>query len=90
MSHDPADPTRLDEWAARLHISPKTLQRDFVREFGMSFTRRGTLLRLGVEPVSVVARRVGYSSVSAFVLAFAKEYGSPPGRYARTRLATLA
>ncbi|MFJ8742363.1 helix-turn-helix domain-containing protein [Embleya sp. NPDC127516] len=97
MSHNPADPTRLDEWAARLHISPKTLQRDFVREFGMSFTRRRTLLRLGVarallvaEPVSVVARRVGYSSVSAFVLAFAKEYGCPPGQYARTRLATLA
>ncbi|MYV99320.1 helix-turn-helix domain-containing protein [Streptomyces sp. SID3343] len=91
MSHDPADPTRLDEWAARLHISPKTLQRDFVREFGTSFTRHRTLLRLGVarallagEPVCVVARRVGYSSVSAFVLAFAKEYGCPPGRYART------
>lgn len=92
MSHDPADATRLDEWAARLHISPKTLQRDFVREFGMSFTRHRTVLRLGVarallagEPVAVVARRVGYASVSAFVLAFSKEYGCPPGRYARAR-----
>ena len=97
MSHNPADQTRLDEWAAQLHISPKTLQRDFVREFGVSFTRHRTLLRLDVarallvsEPVSVVARRVGYAGASAFVLAFAKEYGCPPGRYARARKESAA
>lgn len=97
MSHNPADPTRLDEWAELLHISPKTLQRDFVREFGTPFTRHRTILRLraarallAVEPVSVVAHRVGYSSVSAFVVAFAKEYGSPPGQYSRDSRARLA
>lgn len=90
MSHDPADPTRLDEWAARLHISPKTLQRDFVREFGVPFTRWRTRLRLhaarvllGTDSVTAVAHRVGYASASAFVAAFAKEFGTPPGQFAR-------
>ncbi|MCM2389667.1 AraC family transcriptional regulator [Streptomyces albipurpureus] len=90
LSHDPGDATPLDEWAARLHISTKTLQRDFLREFGMSYTHWRTGLRLrtarvllGTEPVTTVARRVGYASPSAFVMAFAKEYGLTPGRYLR-------
>nr|WP_238154773.1 AraC family transcriptional regulator [Kribbella soli] len=29
LTNDPADPTSLDEWAGRLHMSAKTLQRDF-------------------------------------------------------------
>jgi AraC-like DNA-binding protein len=89
LSHDPGDPTRLDEWAARLHISVKTLQRDFAREFGMTFTQWRTKLRLraarallGTEAVGAVAHRVGYASPSAFVTAFAKEYGYTPGRHA--------
>ncbi|MEV6122749.1 AraC family transcriptional regulator [Streptomyces sp. NPDC052077] len=90
MSHDPGDATRLDEWAARLHISVKSLQRDFLREFGTSYTHWRTGLRLraarvllGSEPVATVARRVGYASPSAFVVAFTKEYGQTPGRYVR-------
>ncbi|MGW4202391.1 helix-turn-helix domain-containing protein [Streptomyces sp. NPDC004726] len=90
MAHDPGSATRLDAWAARLHISPKTLQRDFRREFGMPYTRWRTRLRLraarvllGTEPVTTVAHRVGYASPSAFVMAFAKEYGVTPGRYIR-------
>ncbi|MFF2308910.1 helix-turn-helix domain-containing protein [Streptomyces albidoflavus] len=38
---------------------------------------------LGTEPVTRIARRVGYASPSAFVVAFAKEYGRTPARYAR-------
>ncbi|MEU5400626.1 AraC family transcriptional regulator [Streptomyces sp. NPDC005963] len=90
LSHDPSDDTPLDEWAARLHISAKTLQRDFLREFGMPYTHWRTRLRLrtarvllGVEAVTTVAHRVGYASPSAFVAAFAKEYGETPGRYVR-------
>lgn len=86
LAHDPGDPTRLEEWASRLHISAKTLQRDFVREFGTSYTRWRTSLRLRAahvlvetQPVATVARRVGYASVSAFVAAFAKEFGYTPG-----------
>ncbi|MFB4319863.1 helix-turn-helix transcriptional regulator [Actinomadura sp. 21ATH] len=86
LSRDPADATRLDEWAERLLISPKTLQRDFVREFGVPYTRYRTLLRLsaarvllGTLPVTKVAHRVGYASPSAFISAYAKQYGHTPG-----------
>lgn len=88
LSHNPGDPVRLDEWAERLHISVKTLQRDFAREFGMSYSQWRTELRLRAsralletQPVAEVARRVGYASPSAFIAAFSKEYGCTPGRY---------
>jgi AraC-like DNA-binding protein len=32
-------------------------------------------------PVAVVARRVGYSTVSAFIAAFRQALGAPPGAY---------
>ncbi|WP_243722769.1 AraC family transcriptional regulator [Actinomadura sp. 7K507] len=88
LSHDPADPTRLDEWAERLRVSVKTLQRDFLREFGMPYTQWRTRLRLQAarvlldsHPVTKVAHQVGYASPSAFITAFAKEYGQTPGDY---------
>ncbi|MFI0355269.1 helix-turn-helix transcriptional regulator [Actinomadura sp. 9N407] len=86
LSRDPGDATRLEEWAERLLISPKTLQRDFAREFGMSYTRWRTLLRLraarvllGSLPVTKVAHQVGYASPSAFIAAYSKQYGHTPG-----------
>lgn len=86
LAHDPGDDTRLDEWAARLHTSVTTLQRDFRREFGTSYRRYRTQLRLRAarvllqtEPVTRVARRVGYASPSAFVAAYGKEFGHTPG-----------
>ncbi|TDC67438.1 AraC family transcriptional regulator [Actinomadura sp. GC306] len=88
LSHDPAEPTRLDEWADRLRVSAKTLQRDFVREFGMPYTQWRTRLRLSAarvlldsHPVTKVAHQVGYASASAFITAFTKEYGTTPGTY---------
>jgi len=88
LSHDPGDDTRLDEWADQLHISAKTLQRDFVREFGMPFSRWRTRLRLrtarvllDTEPVAKVAQRVGYASPSAFIAAYGAEFGHTPGRH---------
>ncbi|MFA1543358.1 helix-turn-helix transcriptional regulator [Actinomadura monticuli] len=88
LAHDPADPTRLDEWADRLRVSAKTLQRDFQREYGMPYTRWRTRLRLRAArvlldsaPVTKVAHQVGYASASAFITAFAKEYGTTPGDY---------
>ncbi|MCK1794864.1 AraC family transcriptional regulator [Streptomyces sp. XM4193] len=87
LTRDPGDPTRLEEWASRLHTSVKTLQRDFQREFGMSFTAWRTRLRLSAarvllatEPVGAVAHRVGYASASAFVQAYAARFGHTPGR----------
>ncbi|WP_262379412.1 helix-turn-helix transcriptional regulator [Nonomuraea sp. PA05] len=89
LSHDPGDEAGLAEWAERLHVSVKTLQRDFEREFGMPYSKVRTKLRLSTSrvlletrPVAEVAHRVGYSSPSAFITAFTKEYGCTPGRYA--------
>jgi AraC-like DNA-binding protein len=90
LSHDPGDPTSLAEWADRLRVSVKTLQRDFAREFGSSYTAWRTKLRLRAaralleaEPVIKVAHRVGYASPSAFITAYAKEHGHTPGERQR-------
>ncbi|WP_234348093.1 helix-turn-helix transcriptional regulator [Streptomyces specialis] len=87
LARDPADPTELREWAGRLHVSVRTLQRDFVREFGVPFSRWRTALRLRAarallpdRPVTQVAHLVGYASPSAFVAAFTRQYGHTPGR----------
>ncbi|MFI0421073.1 helix-turn-helix transcriptional regulator [Spongiactinospora sp. 9N601] len=89
LSRDPADPRTLADWAGRLHVSAKTLQRDFVREFGMPYSRWRARLRLRASrvllanhQVAEVARRVGYATPSAFITAFSREYGCTPGRYA--------
>ncbi|WP_262401825.1 helix-turn-helix domain-containing protein [Actinomadura sp. CNU-125] len=65
----------------------KTLQRDFVREFGMPYTQWRTKQRLLAArvllcftPVTQVAPLVGYASPSAFITAYTKEYGHTPGR----------
>ena len=88
LSHDPGDDTLLGEWADLLHISPKTLQRDFIREFGLPYSRWRTRLRLRAarvlletQPVARVAQRVGYASPSAFITAFGAEFGYTPGRH---------
>ncbi len=87
LTHDPADPTSLEEWAGRLHVSVKTLQRDFEKEFGLSYSQWRTRLRLlasrvllETTPVTEVAHRVGYASTSAFIVAFTREFGITPGR----------
>jgi AraC-like DNA-binding protein len=91
LARDPGDQTRLDEWAARLHTSVKTIQRDFEREFGMPWSRWRTRTRLRaaralleLHPVTQVAHLVGYAGPSAFVAAYAKEYGHTPGRASRS------
>ena len=87
LHRDPSDTTELREWAARLHCSVKTLQRDFMREYGTSYSRWRTALRLKASQallprfsVAEVARRVGYATPSAFCAAFVREFGYTPGR----------
>lgn len=87
LLRDPANAASLTDWAAELHVSTKTLQRHFEREFAMTFTAWRTATRLRAAAamlrelsVTDTAHRVGYASASAFVAAFTRQFGTTPGR----------
>jgi AraC-like DNA-binding protein len=91
LSDDPADDRTLAEWGLDVGASSRTLARGFLAGTGLGFARWRTLLRLhkamealgSHEPVSEVARKVGYESASAFVAAFRRETGITPAKYFR-------
>ncbi len=86
---DPADDRSLAQWGALVGASARTLARAFAASTGMPFGQWRTQLRLEAAmpmlaagaTVSAVARRVGYGSPSAFVAAFRRGVGVPPGTY---------
>ncbi|HEY2079353.1 MAG TPA: helix-turn-helix transcriptional regulator [Streptosporangiaceae bacterium] len=86
-----ADGRTLAGWGREVGASERTLARAFLAETGVSFGRWRTMLRIQAaltalaagEPVTVVARRVGYDSDSAFVQAFRRETGVTPSAYFR-------
>lgn len=71
------------------HTSARTLERLFINETGLSFGvwRKRVRLITGIEmlaygqSVSTVAGEVGYSTPSAFVVAFREAFGLTPARY---------
>lgn len=77
--------------ARRAGASVRTAQRLFVQETGLSFARWRQRLRLltalerlgAGRNVTETALNVGYTSVSAFVSAFRREFGVTPGRFER-------
>ncbi|MDX2183730.1 MAG: helix-turn-helix transcriptional regulator [Gemmatimonadaceae bacterium] len=83
---------RPDALAREAHASVRTLERLFAGETGMSFgawRRRAVMIaamsRLADgASVTEVALETGYASSSAFVAAFRRAVGVPPGRYAAT------
>lgn len=86
---DPASKETLIELANFAGASPRTLERIFRDETGMSFTEWRHRLRL-VEAleklseglaVNQVASAVGYDSTSAFINAFRSHFGTTPGGY---------
>jgi len=93
LAKDPADNRTLAEWGHEVGASGRTLARAFTGDTGLPFGRWRTLLRLhrameelaDREPVSNVARAVGYESPSAFVAAFRRETGITPAEYFRRR-----
>jgi len=93
LMDDPAVDRTLAEWGADVGASSRTLARAFSAETGLPFARWRTLVRLqramealgSNEPVTEVARRVGYESTSAFVAAFRRETGITPARYFQER-----
>lgn len=90
---DPADARGLPEFGREVGASGRTLARLFRTETRLTFGQWRTQARLRGSlgllargmPIAGVARRVGYRSASAFVAAFHRSVGVPPGEYFGTR-----
>ncbi|HEX4703156.1 MAG TPA: helix-turn-helix transcriptional regulator [Pseudonocardiaceae bacterium] len=86
---DPANDRQLAEWGREVGASTRHLARLFVADTGMTFGQWRTQLRLQAAlplladgmAVNRVAGRVGYTTPSAFVAAFRRAVGVPPGAY---------
>ncbi|MFE5854228.1 helix-turn-helix domain-containing protein [Streptomyces sp. NPDC056500] len=87
LTADPADPRGLTDFARLSGCGVRTLTRVFTADTGMSFVQWRTQVRIRAAltylaaglPVSVVGRRVGYSTPSAFVAVFRRVTGRTPG-----------
>lgn len=89
---DPACPLSLEDWAARIGASPRSLSRLFRAETGLSFgawrqalrlAEAAALLAQGVPPARAGAA-VGYASAPAFGAAFRAAFGVTPASAGRT------
>ncbi|WP_342625116.1 helix-turn-helix transcriptional regulator [Pseudomonas alkylphenolica] len=97
LQAQPDAATSLGEWAAQAAVSEKTLSRLFQRETGLSFRLWRQRMRLlnalpaleRGERVTDVALACGYDSLSAFIAAFGKQFGAPPGAFFRTRQSSV-
>jgi AraC-like DNA-binding protein len=87
---DPADGRGLEEWAAELGVSERTITRVFRRTTGLSFAqwRRAlrvhhalTLLADGWD-VQSTSEQLGYAQPSTFIAAFRQVLGATPGAFA--------
>lgn len=91
LERQPDDASTLQDWAARLQVDAKTIQRLCARELGMTFgqwRQQARLLRalerLAVgEKVIDVALALGYESPSAFATMFKRRFGLTPSRFFR-------
>jgi len=83
------DSSTMTDWAQRLRVDVKTIQRLFVKETGMTFgqwrqqarlLRALELLAIG-EKVIDVALALGYESPSAFATMFRKQFDQTPSQF---------
>jgi AraC-like DNA-binding protein len=93
LLQDPAESRTLTSWGRQVGASGRTLERAFLAETGVPFSRWRTLARLNASlpllasgrAISYVAPAVGYESTSAFVAAFHREVGLTPTAYFRAK-----
>ena len=79
----------LSDWGDKLSIDPKTIQRRFARETGMTFGqwRQQARLLAALERLAAgqkvvdVALEMGYESSSAFATMFRRQFGIPPSAF---------
>lgn len=94
LQADPGNNLPLAHWAAQVHVSERTLARQFVRELGISFGEWRQRLRFlaAIEAlersgtVQEIAFDLGYSSGSAFIAMFQRQAGCTPEQYRRSHL----
>lgn len=87
----PADRSTAAEWAARIGVGERTLQRLFAQATGMRFSQWREQARLLAaltaiargEKVIGVALDCGYASHSAFTAMFRRHFGVPPSAFYR-------
>lgn len=91
ISAAPDDASTLGDWAERLEVDARTIQRRFARQTGMTFGQWRAQARLitaleqlasGVKVVDV-ALNLGYGSPSAFATMFKRQFGVVPSAYFR-------
>jgi AraC-like DNA-binding protein len=94
MHRDPAHPWSVTELAKVATLSRSTFAERFTALLGcppagyltdVRLRRAADLLTSTTEPIGMIARAVGYTSDAAFVRAFTRRYGQPPGRWRRGR-----
>jgi AraC-like DNA-binding protein len=94
----PDDPRDIDAWANEVGMSRSTFTRKFAAETGSSFGEWKQAIMLGRaldllnEGLSVgdISSRLGYSGPSAFVAAFRRRFGAPPGHFQQQQARTGA
>lgn len=87
---NPGDDRLVEEWAASVHASARSLERAFAAETGMPLNRWRRICRMEaaarllheLTSIAAVARRVGYENTSAFGRVFRAHHGVSPGRFA--------
>lgn len=95
---DPSDRRTVPEWARKIGMSQRTLQRALLKETGMSFGRwrRQFHMLLALQSlakgssVQAVAYSLGYENTSAFIDMFRKTFGKPPTKFMTEGNETLA
>lgn len=94
LTKNPADGSTLQQWAKRVGMAERTLNRMLVRETGLSFGRWRQQLHIVLAlqwlargtTVHCVSVDLGYESPSSFVTMFKKAFGTSPARYMAQRL----
>lgn len=92
LVRDPALGLTVEQWAARVFSSPRTLRRDFLADTGFTFEqwRRRSRLTAAVELLASgydpdqTADRVGFASRNGFTRAFKQQFGPTPHELSRT------
>lgn len=90
---DPSDQRSIADWARRVGGTERTLVRRLREETGLTFRLWRQQIRLlsslerlaRGEPVTTVALDVGYDTVSGFITAFRRSFGTSPAAYFRRR-----